>query len=136
MTVEWECKNCLKRVVTASMYDNCPECDKRNAKKEALRSDGHGETFAAPRPPSNINRILDERGEKYGDVGEQSETLDRLLWTMQTSIGSHWRSKLDCRQRQSLTVIALKISRILHGDPDYDDNWDDIAGYALLGKKR
>lgn len=29
-------------------------------------------------------------------------------------------------------MIAHKIARILNGDPNYADNWHDIAGYATL----
>jgi hypothetical protein len=29
-------------------------------------------------------------------------------------------------------MITHKISRILNGDPNYDDSWRDIAGYAML----
>lgn len=29
-------------------------------------------------------------------------------------------------------MIQHKIARILNGDPDYVDNWVDIAGYAKL----
>jgi hypothetical protein len=29
-------------------------------------------------------------------------------------------------------MIAHKIGRIINGDPDYIDSWDDIAGYAKL----
>ena len=35
-------------------------------------------------------------------------------------------------QREGLEMIAHKISRILNGDPNYDDSWVDIAGYAQL----
>ena len=35
-------------------------------------------------------------------------------------------------QREALEMIAHKIGRILNGDPDYDDSWVDIAGYAQL----
>lgn len=31
-----------------------------------------------------------------------------------------------------LEMIAHKIARILNGDPNYADNWHDIAGYATL----
>ena len=31
-------------------------------------------------------------------------------------------------------MILLKIARIICGDPTYADHWDDIAGYAMLGK--
>jgi hypothetical protein len=29
-------------------------------------------------------------------------------------------------------MIFCKITRILTGDPNYTDNWHDIAGYAKL----
>lgn len=33
-------------------------------------------------------------------------------------------------------MIAHKIGRILNGDPNYRDSWDDIAGYAKLAADR
>ena len=42
-----------------------------------------------------------------------------------------WR-KLNAAQRESLEMICHKIARILNGDPNYIDNWTDIAGYAVL----
>ena len=33
-------------------------------------------------------------------------------------------------------MIAVKISRILTGDPSHADNWHDIAGYATLVERR
>ena len=41
-------------------------------------------------------------------------------------------AKLEQTQRESLDMIAHKIGRILAGDPDFRDHWDDIAGYAKL----
>lgn len=35
-------------------------------------------------------------------------------------------------QYEALDMIAHKIARIINGDPDYADSWDDIAGYAKL----
>jgi hypothetical protein len=35
-------------------------------------------------------------------------------------------------QQEALEMIQHKIARILNGDPDYFDNWHDIAGYATL----
>lgn len=29
-------------------------------------------------------------------------------------------------------MIAHKLARIMNGDPNYIDNWTDIAGYAQL----
>jgi len=32
-------------------------------------------------------------------------------------------------------MIALKLSRILSGQADFKDHWDDIAGYAKLASE-
>jgi hypothetical protein len=46
-------------------------------------------------------------------------------------LGHKW-GPLASDQREALEMFAAKISRILTGDPDYPDNWDDIAGYGRL----
>lgn len=40
----------------------------------------------------------------------------------------------DCSpsKREALDMIVHKMHRILSGAPDYEDHWDDIAGYADL----
>ena len=40
--------------------------------------------------------------------------------------------RLNPSQAQALEVIADKIARMLNGDPNYDDNWQDIIGYSQL----
>jgi len=35
-------------------------------------------------------------------------------------------------KKQALEMFADKMARILNGDPNYDDSWRDIAGYAQL----
>jgi hypothetical protein len=43
----------------------------------------------------------------------------------------HGRTFAD-DQWEALEMIASKMSRIVNGNPDKVDNWDDIAGYAKL----
>lgn len=44
-----------------------------------------------------------------------------------------WKHRqLPKMHREALDMIAHKIGRILNGDHDYADSWDDIAGYARL----
>jgi hypothetical protein len=45
-------------------------------------------------------------------------------------------SRLDHSQAEALDMIAHKIGRILAGDPNHADHWDDIAGYARLVARR
>jgi hypothetical protein len=51
------------------------------------------------------------------------------------SVSAKW-SSLKADQKEGLEMIAAKISRILNGDPDYPDSWDDIAGFATLVANR
>ena len=37
--------------------------------------------------------------------------------------------------REALDMIALKLSRILSGQANFKDHWDDIAGYAKLASE-
>jgi hypothetical protein len=43
---------------------------------------------------------------------------------------------MDSDMRESLDLIANKLSRIINGDPYYDDSWRDISGYATLVLQR
>ena len=49
--------------------------------------------------------------------------------------GAPGYNQLSYVQREALDMIALKISRILSGNPNEPDHWQDIAGYAHLGGK-
>lgn len=43
--------------------------------------------------------------------------------------------QLPARHREALDAIALKLSRILSGQSNFKDHWDDIAGYAKLASE-
>jgi hypothetical protein len=78
---------------------------------------------------SNIQDTLNERGTRYGEFPDHAVISQRLKAVMRTNTG--WRS-LSSEQAEALEMIAHKIARILNGDPNYDDSWRDIAGYATL----
>lgn len=78
-----------------------------------------------------IDAILFERSARYGKfVGhaEISQQLKSVIGVFEAKRGCD----LDPDQREALEMIAHKIARILNGDPNYIDNWIDIAGYAQL----
>lgn len=79
---------------------------------------------------TNIKSILDERGSRYGVFTGHANITQRLKYVMRTS-NDRW-DRLDTDQQEALEMIAHKIGRILNGDPNYDDSWIDIAGYAKL----
>lgn len=80
-----------------------------------------------------VNDTLEEREGIYGDFTSHAAITQTLKSVMQTSSG--W-GRLSADKRQSLEVISDKIGRILNGDPEYRDNWHDIAGYAILAEER
>lgn len=80
-----------------------------------------------------IDKTLTEREQRYGDFTDVAVTAQALQDTMRAAPG--W-DRLDPVQRQGLTAIADKIGRILSGDPNYPDNWHDIAGYATIVEQR
>lgn len=83
--------------------------------------------------PHDIQATLNERGARYGDFTDHAIICQDLKNQMNNREG--W-SRLTPDKKQALEVIADKIARILNGDPEYKDNWHDIAGYATLAEER
>jgi hypothetical protein len=79
-----------------------------------------------------LEAILTERAKTHGDFRNHAGITQstKLLWRCEEG----W-NRLDVRQRESLEMIAHKVGRILAGDPNIADHWDDIAGYARLVAK-
>ena len=79
-----------------------------------------------------VDEVLEERGKRYGSFNTHaaiSQNLKRLLLYRADRDDTY---KLEDYQREALEMIAHKLARIANGDPDYDDSWIDIAGYAQL----
>ncbi len=75
--------------------------------------------------------ILLERASTHGDftqVANYSQTLKSIFRT--------GNLHLNDVQRESLDMIAGKISRILAGNANEPDHWLDIEGYARLARER
>lgn len=80
---------------------------------------------------SDINETLIERGQKYGPFVGHAEVTVRLKNVVREELDKRYKL-LACDQLEALDMICHKIGRIINGDPDYDDSWVDIAGYAKL----
>ena len=39
---------------------------------------------------------------------------------------------MEADKKEAIHMILVKLSRIIYGNHDHADHWDDIAGYALL----
>ena len=85
-----------------------------------------------------VDKVLEQRGTVYGDFrhnAQVSQELDMVLQDAYRKRSANGLPQLALHQREALRVICQKISRIATGNPDYEDNWVDIAGYAELGRK-
>ena len=75
--------------------------------------------------------LLKERGNRYGPFTGHAQITQMLKWGIAEALTIRGKS-LASDQQEALDMICHKIGRIINGDPDYDDSWIDIAGYAQL----
>lgn len=80
-----------------------------------------------------IEETLTQRGGTYGDFRDNARISQNIKKAMQDS--PNWQV-LPPYIKEGLELIALKMSRILSGDPLYGDNPHDIIGYAKLIEDR
>ena len=78
-----------------------------------------------------IDAILNARGSTYGSFMQSADTVIRIKSVMHNAVARN-AVALYPDQLQALDMIATKISRIVHGNPNHLDSWIDIAGYATL----
>ena len=79
-----------------------------------------------------IDKALKERGGEYGDFKAQAKIEANLLAAMEAS--RNWVI-LSEDKKSALRMVAVKIARILNGNPENHDNFLDLAGYATLIEK-
>ena len=82
---------------------------------------------------TSAETLSTDRGRTHGEWIEQSKIEADLKLRLRTS--PYW-SQMSESQQMALEAICMKMSRVVTGDPKFADHWDDIAGYALLGKRR
>jgi len=78
---------------------------------------------------ASTEELLSERQTTHGSFPENamvSQAIKRLFRNCPNYQG------LNDIQKEGLDRISLKLGRILGGNPNVKDHWDDIAGYATL----
>jgi len=86
----------------------------------------------------STTELLDTRELTHGDYIDTARIAQRLKGIIQNEVEhrkNRGQAALDFTKRESLDLMCTKISRILSGEPTEEDHWDDIAGYAKLGKR-
>lgn len=82
---------------------------------------------------SEIDSVLAERGSRYGSFDEHARISQNLKAAMADSPNY---ATMAPDIREAFDMIVHKIARALNGDPEYTDNFVDIAGYAQLPLRR
>lgn len=78
---------------------------------------------------TKIIDTLNNRQKLYGVFSDRADFLQDLKEFLKER--GNWEN-LSNPQKESIEMIANKVSRILFGNPNQVDNWHDIAGYATL----
>lgn len=78
---------------------------------------------------NSVDEVLSERAKTHGDFRANALVAQRLKEIFHAS--PSWADMTD-EMKESLDLIALKLSRILTADPTYKDSWLDVSGYAQL----
>ena len=78
---------------------------------------------------ANIKDLVAERQKTHGKYEEHADCTQKLKSVMQSFAGWH---QLSPAQKECLDMINHKVGRILSGDPNVEDHWDDIEGYAHI----
>ena len=76
-----------------------------------------------------VQETLNDREAVYGDYQTTAICSQSIKGYMRQSY--KWPG-MRLVLNESLDMIAVKLARILTGDPNHVDTWHDIAGYAQL----
>ena len=77
--------------------------------------------------------ILKEREVTHGDFEMKSIWIQEI---MENLVGLDSWDNMEADKKEAIHMILVKLSRILYGNPNHKDHWDDIAGYAELVSER
>ena len=80
-----------------------------------------------------IAQMLEQRRNQHGDLIIQSGISQNMKDIMRDSW--NW-DNLQTDQKECLEMVVHKVARILAGDPNFADHWEDVAGYAILVANR
>lgn len=87
---------------------------------------------SSPRTDS-IEAILEDRGSEYGPFISQATIVQELKFIMRHT--KNWEH-LPSDMKEGLEMVQHKIGRILNGNSENLDSWEDCIGYLTLVVKR
>lgn len=115
----WTDKQIAKKMKCSIAYVNIIRNGKRDKGARKIKA------------ATDVGAVLNERGTRYGDYQMQSFLAQQFKRTYRLHL-TCYNKFMTPDQEEALEMICTKLARIVNGDPDYADNWVDIAGYAKL----
>lgn len=92
-----------------------------------------------PKAKPSVEQILEQRQKTHGNFSEHAclsmRLKDACRYHTPSSQHAPAYDKLHPAHQEALDMILHKVARVLNGDPNERDHWDDIAGYATLAAK-
>ena len=85
--------------------------------------------------PLAVPTLLQERALQYGTFAGLAKTAQEFKSVLYRELGSR-NKRLADDQAEALDMILTKIARVVNGNADVVDHWEDIAGYAKLVSER
>lgn len=76
--------------------------------------------------------LLAERAKTHGSYEVHAKTTQSLKAVIKINLAN---KILSCSHQEALDMIVHKIGRIVAGNANFNDHWDDIAGYAKLASE-
>ena len=76
--------------------------------------------------------IIADRQITHGVFADSTKFMQAMKDMMRAQ--PNW-SKMPAYMREALDMFAHKQGRILHGDFNFADHWDDVGGYAIRVSK-
>ena len=80
-----------------------------------------------------VKEILEEREKTHGCFADNAQCSVQLKATVR---GAKLWDLMQPDKQEALDCILAKVSRIVTGNSNHIDSWEDIAGYATLVAER
>lgn len=81
-----------------------------------------------------VGTITSERERTHGNFRDHARCTQRLKAVLRDELEIAGKT-LTMEQQEALDMILHKIGRVVAGDADFIDHWNDLAGYSTLVAK-
>lgn len=106
------------------------------ARAAKVRETGSAEAWrdAHSQPPAEttVDQVLEQRNGVHGDFDDDASTSQDLKRIIRA--GTNWE-EMPAVHREALEQMMTKVGRILAGDFNHLDHWQDLQGYPRLVEK-